>query len=59
MLQRNLIYTAITRGKKLVIVVGQKKAFALAVHNKKDQNRITLLTQSLSAARETVKLPLL
>ena len=57
MLQRNLIYTAITRGKKLVIVVGQRKALAMAVQNKKDQNRITLLTQSLSAAEETLTLP--
>ena len=33
MLQRNLIYTGITRGKKLVVLVGQKKAIAIAVRN--------------------------
>ena len=39
MLQRNLIYTAITRGKKLVIVVGSKRALAIAVKNDKTQKR--------------------
>jgi exodeoxyribonuclease V alpha subunit len=31
MLQRNLLYTGITRGKKLVVLVGQKKAVAYAL----------------------------
>jgi exodeoxyribonuclease V alpha subunit len=31
MLRRNLVYTAVTRGKKLVVVVGQAKALAIAV----------------------------
>jgi hypothetical protein len=31
MLQRNLLYTGVTRGKKLVVLVGQKKAVAIAV----------------------------
>ena len=35
MLQRNLIYTGVTRGKKLVILVGQKKALSIAVKGKK------------------------
>ena len=39
MLQRNLIYTGVTRGKKLVILVGQKKALSIAVKSKK-QNRV-------------------
>jgi len=38
MLQRNLIYTGVTRGKKLVIMVGQKKALSIAVKGKK-QNK--------------------
>ncbi len=38
MLQRNLIYTGVTRGKKLVIIVGQKKALSIAVQGKK-QNK--------------------
>jgi exodeoxyribonuclease V alpha subunit len=31
MLQRNLLYTAVTRGERLVVIVGQKKALAIAV----------------------------
>ena len=38
MLQRNLIYTGVTRGKKLVILVGQKKALSIAVKGKR-QNK--------------------
>ncbi len=34
MLQRNLLYTAVTRGKRLVVIVGQKKAMAIAVKGK-------------------------
>ena len=48
MLQRNLIYTAITRGKKLVILVGSKRAFAIAVKNDKTQKRYTHLKVRLS-----------
>jgi exodeoxyribonuclease V alpha subunit len=48
MLQRNLLYTAITRGKKLVIVVGSKKALAIAVKNDKMQKRFTLLRERLA-----------
>jgi hypothetical protein len=33
MLQRNLLYTSVTRGKRLVVLVGQKKAVAIAVRN--------------------------
>lgn len=33
LLRRNLLYTGVTRGKKLVILVGSKKAIAIAVHN--------------------------
>ena len=36
MLQRNLLYTGVTRGKKLVVLVGQKKAVAIAVRNVRD-----------------------
>ena len=41
LLQRNLIYTAVTRGKQLVIVVGSKKALAMAIRNDKTQKRYT------------------
>jgi exodeoxyribonuclease V alpha subunit len=47
LLQRNLLYTGITRGKKLVIIIGTKKALAIAIHNNKPQNRYTLLKQRL------------
>ena len=33
MLQRNLLYTGVTRGQRLVVLVGQKKAVAIAVKN--------------------------
>jgi exodeoxyribonuclease V alpha subunit len=39
MLQRNLLYTAITRGKRLVVLVGQKKAIAIAVRNTSRRHR--------------------
>lgn len=48
LLQRNLLYTAITRGKKLVVLVGSKKALAIAVRNNKTQNRCTRLRERLS-----------
>ncbi|MBQ8498444.1 ATP-dependent RecD-like DNA helicase [Chlamydia sp.] len=47
MLYRNLLYTAITRGKKLVILVGTKKAVAIAVRNDKVQHRCTGLQQAM------------
>jgi exodeoxyribonuclease V alpha subunit len=43
MLRRQLLYTAVTRGKKLVVIVGSKKALALAVKNNKENARYTLL----------------
>lgn len=48
MLQRNLLYTAVTRGKKLVVVVGSKKALAIAVKNNKIQDRFTRLAERLN-----------
>lgn len=47
MLQRNLIYTAITRGRKLVVVVGTKKALAISINNAKTRKRHTRLEQRL------------
>jgi exodeoxyribonuclease V alpha subunit len=43
MLQRNLLYTAITRGKRLVVLVGQRKALALAVQRQDSARRYTAL----------------
>ena len=48
LLQRNLLYTGITRGKKLVIMVGSKRAIALAVHNNEVKERHTGLSYFLS-----------
>lgn len=44
LLERNLLYTAITRGKKLVILVGEMKAVAMAIRNKKSRMRNTDLS---------------
>ena len=43
MLQRNLLYTAITRAKKLLILIGSKRALSMAVNNNKVKNRFTSL----------------
>jgi exodeoxyribonuclease V alpha subunit len=48
MLQRNLLYTAVTRARKLVVIVGSKKALAIAVKNNRTQSRFTLLKERLS-----------
>jgi len=48
LLQRNLLYTAITRGKKLVILVGSKKALAIAVRNDKTAARFSRLRELLT-----------
>lgn len=45
--QRNLLYTAITRGKKRVVVIGQIKAIAMAVKNSQEGKRLTGLVQAL------------
>lgn len=50
MLQRNLLYTGITRGKKLVVIVGSKKAAAIAVQNDKTRKRWTRLAERLKHA---------
>jgi len=49
LLQRNLLYTGITRGKKMVVLVGTKKAVAIAIKNNKPQKRHTLLKERLIA----------
>jgi exodeoxyribonuclease V alpha subunit len=48
LLQRNLLYTGITRGKKLVVIVGTRKAIGIAVNNDKQQRRYTLLRERLT-----------
>jgi exodeoxyribonuclease V alpha subunit len=47
MLQRNLLYTGVTRGKRLVVLVGQKKAIAIAVRNASGRRRWSKLSEWL------------
>ena len=49
MLQRNLLYTAITRGKKKVLIVGEPAAYAMAVRNAESKLRMTHLREKLAA----------
>jgi exodeoxyribonuclease V alpha subunit len=49
MLQRNLLYTGVTRGKRLVVLVGQKKAVAIAVRSVSGRRRWSKLREWLSA----------
>ena len=48
MLQRNLLYTAITRGRRLVVIVGSRKALAMAVRNDRPGERNSMLAFRLS-----------
>ena len=47
LLQRNLVYTGITRGKKLVVLIGQRKALVMAVRNNRTENRFSGLLARL------------
>ncbi len=49
MLQRNLIYTGVTRGKKLVVMLGQRRALAMAVRGTQGRRRWTKLGEWLSS----------
>jgi len=51
MLQRNLLYTGVTRGKRLVILLGQKKAVAMAVKNASGRRRWAKLREWLAPGR--------
>jgi exodeoxyribonuclease V alpha subunit len=50
MLQRNLLYTGVTRGKRLVVLVGQKKAVAIAVKNVSGRRRWSKLREWLGGS---------
>ena len=54
LLQRNLIYTAVTRGKNLVILVGSKKAINIAIHNDRVVLRYTMLRERLQAGPHSI-----
>jgi exodeoxyribonuclease V alpha subunit len=47
MLQRNLVYTGVTRGKRLVVLVGQRKALAIAVKGARTRRRWSKLREWL------------
>jgi exodeoxyribonuclease V alpha subunit len=49
LLQRNLVYTGVTRGKRLVVLVGQPKALGLAVRNNRTERRFSGLLARLKA----------
>lgn len=49
MLQRNLLYTALTRARKMCVIVGEKRAIGRAVRNDKAANRFTRLAERLQA----------
>ena len=53
MLYRSILYTAVTRAKSLVIVVGSRKALGMAIRNVRVENRNTGLKEKLLAALET------
>jgi exodeoxyribonuclease V alpha subunit len=50
MLQRNLTYTRLTRGKRLVVLVGQRKAVAIAVKNVSGRRRWSKLNEWLGTS---------
>ena len=48
MVRRNLLYTGVTRGKRIVVLIGQKKAIAIAVRNVSGRTRWSKLREWLS-----------
>ncbi len=55
LLQRNLLYTAITRGRRLVVVLGSKRALAIAIKNDRPVRRYTYLAPRLRQALAPIK----
>ena len=49
LLERNLLYTGVTRGKQLVVLIAEAKALAMAVKNIRARKRITRLAERLAA----------
>jgi exodeoxyribonuclease V alpha subunit len=47
MLQRNLLYTGMTRAKKLLVIIGSKKSLAMAVNNARMETRFSMLLDRL------------
>jgi exodeoxyribonuclease V alpha subunit len=57
MLQRNLLYTGVTRGKKLVCLVGQRRAVSMAINNVSSEPRFSALDQRLRKLRSALPSP--
>jgi len=57
MLQRGLLYTGVTRARKLVVLVGTQKALATSVRNVDARRRVTLLKQRLQATSGPASMP--
>jgi len=55
LLQRNLVYTGVTRGKKLVVLIGQPRALAMAVKNNRTANRFSGLLERLRGTKDAAK----
>jgi exodeoxyribonuclease V alpha subunit len=53
MLHRSILYTAVTRGKKLVVLVGSRKALAMAIRNVRRETRNTGLREKLMELSKT------
>ncbi len=54
MLERNLLYTGVTRGKQLVVIIGQPKALAMAVKNRRSTRRVTALAYRLHLQLQSI-----
>jgi exodeoxyribonuclease V alpha subunit len=54
LLQRNLVYTGVTRGKKLVVLIGQRKALAMAVRNNRTEQRFSGLLERLRQGKNPI-----
>jgi exodeoxyribonuclease V alpha subunit len=52
MLHRSILYTAVTRGKELVVLVGSKRALAMAIRNVRIEKRFTGLRERLKEAQK-------
>ncbi len=57
LLQRNLIYTGVTRAKELVVIIGTKQALAIALRNDRPQKRMTLLCNRMQGSDAEEDLP--
>jgi exodeoxyribonuclease V alpha subunit len=55
LLQRNLLYTALTRGRRLVVLLGSKRALGMAIHNDRPIKRYTYLAPRLREALAPTK----